>query len=199
MAKPFEQRYRAWDKKLGKMRTVMAVSPDRKYVTFKNKPSAKVPSADVEILMHMGIAGENRKGIYEGDIVTFPEGDNSQIGVVVRTEKGEWVIKVSKSSREVPFPWNDRDKISVLGNRYENKFYLSDEYARMAHVGEIRSVLSSYDICMDKYCGHDLERAIEGLSDLNKDELVEMVKSLSESLRYYTRSYFEECSRNRNR
>ena len=181
------------------MRTVLTVSFYKQYVTCKDKPNEQVSFSDIELLRHMGIAGENRKGIYEEDIVSVSEGDDTHIVVVTRTEKGEWFLQMPKTGKEVPFPWNQRNKINVLGNRFENTFYLSDEYERMVHIGHITDILSSHNICKDKYCRHDLEKAIEGLSELSKEELIELVKSMSESLRYYTKAYFDESSRNRHR
>jgi len=196
MAQPPQLRYRAWDRKDRKMRTVLTVSLEDGYVTCKDRPGEKVSLDGIELLRHMGITGSNRKAIFEGDIVLFREGDSIRIGTVAGTGKGEWIIQLPRTGEDIPFPWNRRD-IEVLGNKFENEFYLSDEYARVVRIDHITDVLSSPDICMDKYCRHDLERAVEGLSGLSKEELIEMVKSLSDSLRYYKEAYFEECSRNR--
>ncbi len=198
MSKATEVKYRAWNKKLQKMKTVITVSFDEQYVTCKDNPKERVSFSDIELLRHMGIAGENRKGIYEGDIVSFEDCDDYQIMMVVR-HNNEWYLQMPKTGKELPFPWNSRNKINVLGNRFENEYYLSDEYARDVRKWKIQEVLSSHDICENKLCRHDLERAIEGLADLTKEELIEMIKSLTESLRDYKKSYFEECSRNRHR
>ena len=42
MSKASEVRYRAWDKKINKMRTVLTISFDKKYVTCKDKPNEQV-------------------------------------------------------------------------------------------------------------------------------------------------------------
>lgn len=197
MSKPPEIKYRIWDKKLKKIRTVQTISFDENYVICKDNPNEHISFSDIELLRAMGFAGEDRKTIYEGDIISFHEGHTIRIGVVVRTENGEWFLRIPKEGKEVPFPWDKKRSINVLGNHFDDDYHLSDEYARAVNIRKIENILSSDRICTDKYCRHDLENAIAGLSDLSKDELIEMVKAISDSLRYYTKAYFDECSKHR--
>ena len=181
------------------MRTVLSVSLEKGYVVCKDKPSERVSLDDIELLRHMGVADSSRKGIYEGDIVSVTEGGDTHIGVMAKTEAGDWFIHMPETGIEVPFPWNKRNTLKVLGNKFENGYYLTDEYARRDHMFQIIAVLSSHDICTDKFCRHDLEKAIAGLSELSKEELIEMVQLLARSLRECTKAYYGESSSDRHR
>jgi YopX protein len=197
MAQLPERKYRAWDEKLKRMRTVLSVDHKKGIVDLKDKPTGKVPIADVELLAHLGIADVNRKGIYQGDVVAFPKGDSLEIAEVVRTKDEEWFLRVTTTDEIVPFPWNSRGEVEVKGNKYERTDLLSEEYARNFMIWQMEEVLSSDRICEKGYCRHDLERAISKLSDLTREELIEVAKSLADNLRFYKKSYFEECLRNK--
>lgn len=195
MKKALQGKYRAWDKRTGKMRKVQSVSFKSQHVTFKDKHAEKISFKDIDLLKHMGISSSNRKGIYEGDIVEFREGSETKIGLVVLTKKGEWFFYIVRTDQYIS-PWNIKN-IKVLGNKFENDYYLSEDYIKHVRIWDIESVLSSDAICEHEYCRHDLEEAISKLTRLSKEELIDMIQSLSEKLRYYKKSYFEEHLRNR--
>ena len=71
------------------MRAVLDVSFEDGYVTCKDSPDDWVALGDIELVMHIGIAGCNRKAIFVGDVVSFREGYEVGISTVMRTEKGE--------------------------------------------------------------------------------------------------------------
>jgi hypothetical protein len=190
-----ERKYRAWDKRLNKMRTVLTVNRNKQTVVLKDKPGEQIPLANVELLAHLGIADANRKGIYQGDVISVPHKDTVVVAEVVRTEDEKWFLQVTVTRETIPIPWNCRE-IEVKGNKYEQPDLLSEEYARDFMIWQMEEVLSSDRICEKGYCRHDLERAVTKLSDLSREELVELVKSFAGSLRYYKKAYFEECLRN---
>jgi hypothetical protein len=185
--------YRAWDKKLEKMRTVQSVSVDRKYVILKDKPAEKVPIENIDLLRKMGLTSTNRRGIYEGDIVKFRHGTENVLGLVVR-DKEKWFFNILHTDEKIE-PWNIRE-IEVLGNKYENAYYMSDEYARAAMIREIREILGCHDVCDNHYCRHDLQLALDRLQELNREELKELVLSLAEEVRIYKQWYYAERDKN---
>lgn len=61
--------------------------------------------------------------------------------------------------------------------------------------GQIMDILSFHDICKDKYCQHDLEKAIEGLSEQGEvDRNGEVPVRVFEA---YAKAYFEKCTKGR--
>ena len=193
MAKTQEWQYRAWDKNLKKMRSVQSVFFDKKYVVPKDKPTEKVPFENIDLLRKMGLTSSNRKGIYEADIVKFRHGAEDVLGLVIR-EGEEWFFNIVHTDNKIE-PWHLR-RIEVLGNKYENDHYLSEEYARMAMVHDIGEVLSCHDVCQDHYCRHDLQAALDKLPDLTKEELMGLVLSLAETVRIYKQWCQDEREKN---
>jgi hypothetical protein len=192
-----EDRYKAWDKRHGRMRWVRSVSFEENCVILKGKPDEKVSCDDVELLRYMTYSIINRKGVYEGDIVKFHDENEVKIGMVIK-EEGKWMLRVPSTGRNYASPLNLKE-ISVIGNKYENAHLLSEEFAREAMIWHLREVLSSHDICEEKLCRHDLQGAISKLEPLRKEELIEMIESLADSLRYYKKAYFEESSKRHSR
>jgi hypothetical protein len=140
MAKTPEGRYRAWDKRTNKMRSVLSVAFEKGYATLKGTPEEKVSLSDMVLLRHMEIASENRKGTYEGDIVSFRVGDELKVGLVTR-ETGEWFFEVVHEDNKGS-PWQLKG-INVLGNKFENSYLLSEEHIRLFNISEIEEILSS--------------------------------------------------------
>jgi hypothetical protein len=192
-----EDRYKAWDKTHGKMRWVRSVSFEEKYVILKGKPDEKVSCDDVELLRYMKYSSINRKGIYEGDIVKFHDENEIKIGVVIK-EEGKWILHVPSTGRNYASPLNLKE-ISVIGNKYEDAHLLSEEFAREAMIWHLKEILSSHDICEEKLCRHDLDVVISKLETLRKKELIKMIKSLADSLRYYKKALLEESSKRHHR
>jgi hypothetical protein len=197
MAKAPEGRYRAWDKRTNKMKNVLSVDFEKGYAILKGAPQEKVSISDIVLLKHMGIASENRKGIYEDDIVSFKYEDELKVGLVTKEKNGEWFFEIAQEDKKVA-P-RQLKGINVLGNKFENSRLLSEEYLRLFNISEIEEILSSDRICDEAYCKHDLEKAISKLSELTREELIDLIKSLSETLRHYKKAYFEESLRNSRR
>lgn len=193
MAKTPEWQYRAWDKKLKKMRMVQLVLFDKRYVVPKDKPTEKLSFDDIELLRKSGLTSSNRRGIYEGDVIKFRYGTEDVLGLVTR-EEDEWFFNILHTENKIK-PWDIRE-IEVLGNKYENDYLLSEEHARHAMIWDIGQILSCHDVCQDHYCRHDLQSALEKLNDLNADELRGLVLSLAESVRIYKRWYYAESEKN---
>ena len=202
MPKSTADKYKAWDKRNNTIKWVLDVSFEEEYVTFKKNPDEKVSFSDIELMKYMGISAGNRKGIYAGDIVRFYEGIEAEVGLVVYDENNQWFFEVPMSGRRVN-PWDlkqDLQKVEVIGNKYENENLLSDHWVQQIKLAHMRQILSSHDICEeDRYCKHDIQVTLAKLSTIGKEDLIELIDSLADDLRYYKKAYFEESARNRQR
>lgn len=168
-------------------------------MVLTGKPDEKVSLDDVELLKHTGITAANRKGIYDGDIVRFLHRAEFEIGIVTQ-EGDEWFIHLPKTGKKIELPWNIKE-IEVLVNKLESPDYFSRKLDRRAMKAEILHVISSPYIC-DKqwqHCRHDLQRAIDKLPKLRKNELIDLVKELAEDVRYYAKAYLDEAYKDKGR
>ena len=133
-----EIKFRAWDKNTNTMYENISILPsmeciainvdyDHDFQEYCIDESCVVELKDVELLEYTGLKDKNGVEIYEGDIVETTRALNHIVGVVTMI-KGCWYIQDGKDSYYRLIPRFGVVENRVIGNVYENKELLEENY-----------------------------------------------------------------------
>lgn len=133
-----EIKFRAWDKNTNTMYENISILPsmeciainvdyDHDFQEYCIDESYVVELKDVELLEYTGLKDKNGVEIYEGDIVETTRALNHIVGVVTMI-KGCWYIQDGKDSYYRLIPRFGVVENRVIGNVYENKELLEENY-----------------------------------------------------------------------
>ena len=120
-------KFRAWHKPMQRMSEVLAISYERQKVKIRHLRGTThmtVPFDDVVLMQSTGIVDKNGQEIFEFDIVEWEHKDTGQLvrGIVkYDTELGFWGMTDVRFNDLTPIGYLANQKVTVLGNIYQNK------------------------------------------------------------------------------
>ena len=126
-------RLRAWHKPMQRMGEVLAISYERRKVKIRHLRGTThmtVPFDDVELMQSTGLFDVNGKEIFENGIVEWEHKDTGQLvrGIVkYDTELGFWGMTDVRFNDLTAIGYLANQKVTVLGNIYENPELVEDK------------------------------------------------------------------------
>lgn len=178
-----EPKYRAWDKRSKKVRSVFSFSTKEDFVLFQNKEKAPLSAVEIMTRVKENLVGED---FYEHQIVEFLEGADMSTGIIA-IENDRWVIDVASQCRKV-LP-EQVTKIRVIGNKFEDAEKISEEYIRHRRLWYLYIALSQGDEISDDICIHDFHNAVDKLEEMEREELVALIKLMAKDAGWRRREY----------
>ena len=139
-----EIKFKAWDKKMNKMRIVESIGFGKPYYSHEGYPVVNMIGRDCinnkdiiihrdshqcELMQYTGLKDKNGKEIYEGDICkSFNNEYGDNVGLVKYSEETcSFDLHMKSKMKEIIYIGTDYNLVEVIGNIYENPELLEVE------------------------------------------------------------------------